>query len=179
MNKLLHLSHVVLVLIVVGALFYFSTVTTQLWQTKELNTFIANTELVDEVPKSANAEFAQAFYANEQNKYQRALELLTRASTSNDADLKASAYFNRGNINLRQALTLQVDDPKKIPLIELAKQDYRTALLLKPALWDARYNLEVALNVVPEVPVGDGLFDKPDVGSRKSIEAVGFKVDLP
>ena len=66
-----------------------------------------------------------------------------------------------------------------IPLIELVKQDYRTALLLKPELWDVRYNLELALNIVPEIPEGDGLFEKPIIDMRKSIESVGFKVDLP
>ena len=179
MNKLLHLTHGALVLIIVTAVFFAFTAATQLWQTQSLNEFIANTELTGDVPKNAHAQFAQAFYAIEQDKKQQALNLLTHAITTDDEMLKASAHYNRGNINLRQAQTLQTEDPKIIPLIELAKQDYRTALLLKPDLWDARYNLELALNIVPEEPVGDGLFDKPIINMSKSIESVGFKVELP
>ena len=92
-------------------------------------------------------------------------------------------YFKPEEVKAAKAknlITLQEsEDPKIIPLIELAKQDYRTALLLKPDLWDARYNLELALNIVPEEPVGDGLFDKPIINMSKSIESVGFKVELP
>lgn len=179
MNKLLHLIHGGLVLVVVAALFFAFTTATQLWQTQDLNAYINNAELHDEMPKNEHAQFAQAFYAIEQDNKQRALGLLTHVITTDDAALKASAHFNRGNINLRQAQLLQLEDPKKIPLIELAKQDYRTALLLKPDLWDARYNLEIALNIVPEEPEGDGLFEKPIIDSQKSIESVGFKVDLP
>jgi mxaK protein len=179
MNKLLHLLHSVLLLAIVASVFFGFKAATQLWQTEKLNELIINTELQEEVPKNTYVQFAQAFYAMEQDKQQHALGLLTHANTTKDTNLKASAHYNRGNINLRKAQALQADDPKTIPLVELAKQDYRTALLLKPELWDARYNLEVALNIVPESPEGDGLFEKPIVDMRKSIESVGFKVDLP
>lgn len=179
MNKLLHLLHSVLLLAIVASVFFAFKATTQLWQTEKLNELIINTELQESVPKNAYVQFAQAFYAIDNGKQQHALGLLTYANTSKDVVLKASAHFNRANINLRQAQALQEDDPKTIPLVELAKQDYRTALLLKPELWDARYNLEIALNIVPEIPEEDGLFDKPIIDSRKSIESVGFKVDLP
>jgi len=179
MNKLLHLLHGALVLIIVAAVFFAFTTATQLWQTQTLNEFIANPELADEVPKDSYAQFAQAFYAIEQGEKQQALNLLTHANTTDDEILKASAHYNRGNVNLRQAQALQAEDSKIIPLIELAKQDYRTALLIDPELWDARYNLEIALNIVPEEPEGDGLFDKPIIDMQKSIESVGFKVELP
>jgi len=179
MNKLLHLLHSILLLAIVASVFFAFKAATQLWQTEKLNELIINTELLEDMPKNAYVQFAQAFYAVDNNKQQHALGLLTYANTTKDVDLKASAHFNRANINLRQAQALQAEDPKSIPLIELAKQDYRTALLLKPELWDVRYNLELALNIVPEIPEGDGLFEKPIVDMRKSIESVGFKVDLP
>jgi mxaK protein len=179
MNKLLHLLHSVLLLAIVASVFFAFKAATQLWQTEKLNELIINTELQESVPKNAYVQFAQAFYAIDNGKQQHALGLLTHANTTKDTKLKASAHYNRGNINLRQAQTLQADDPKTIPLVELAKQDYRTALLLTPELWDVRYNLELALNMVPEIPEGDGLFEKPIIDMRKSIESVGFKVDLP
>jgi mxaK protein len=179
MNKLLHLLHSVLLLAIIASVFFAFKSATQLWQTKKINELIADTALQEEIPKNTYVQFAQAFYAIEQNKQQHALGLLTHANTTKDTKLKVSAHYNRGNINLRKAQTLQADDPKTIPLVELAKQDYRTALLLTPELWDVRYNLELALNMVPETPEEDGLFEKPIIDMRKSIESVGFKVDLP
>jgi len=179
MNKLLHLVHVALISVMAMALFFAFTAATQLWQTQKLNETIASEELYEAVPKHEYVQFSQAFYAMEQGKNQQALNLLTHAITTEDVMLKTSAHYNRGNVNLRQALALQKDDPKVIPLIELAKQDYRNALLLQPNSWDVRYNLELALTVVPEEPEGDGLFEKPIIDMQKSIESVGFKVDLP
>jgi mxaK protein len=181
MNKLLHLLHGALLAILIAALFFAFTAATQLYQTKKLNELILDTEveIEDALPKNLYVEFAHAYYAVEQNDYADALHLLTNVITTKDDNLKASAHFNRGNINLRQAQALQSEDPKIVPLIELAKQDYRTALLLQPDLWDVRYNLELALHIVPEIPEDDGLFEKPIIDSRKSIESVGFKVDLP
>ena len=40
---------------------------------------------------------------------------------------------------------------KSLPLIELAKQSYRDLLREDPNDWDARYNLERALWLAPEV----------------------------
>lgn len=179
MNKLLHLIHGALVLVVIAALFYAFATATQLWKTQELNVLIQDSELKEDVPKNAYVQFAQAFYAMENDDKQAGLNWLTHVITTDDEVLKASAHYNRGNINLLQAQALQSEDPKRIPLIELAKQDYRTALLLQPDLWDVRYNLEIALNIVPEEPQGDGLFEKPIIDMQKSIESVGFRVELP
>jgi mxaK protein len=89
------------------------------------------------------------------------------------------AYFNRGNINLREALKLSSSDGRQIPLVELAKQDYRSALALDSSMWNARYNLEVALRVVPEDPDSNDEFEKNVISSQRSIESKAFKVDLP
>ena len=66
-----------------------------------------------------------------------------------------------------------------IPLVELAKQDYRSALKQQPEFWDARFNLEVALRLVPEDPEVNGNFKKQEIYSERSIETKAFKVDLP
>ena len=74
---------------------------------------------------------------------------------------------------------MTASDGRQIPLVELAKQDYRSALLLRPDMWDARYNLEIALRVVSEDPANNDDFEKNVISSRRSIESKGFKVDLP
>jgi mxaK protein len=89
------------------------------------------------------------------------------------------AYYNRGNINLRTALEMTQADARQLPLIELAKQDFRSALAINPDMWDARYNLEVALRAVPEDPDVNPDFEKNIISSQRSIESKAFKVDLP
>src|SRR5690606_41486529 len=43
------------------------------------------------------------------------------------------------------------DSARWLPMIELAKQSYRTLLRERPSEWDARYNLELALRLAPEL----------------------------
>ena len=66
--------------------------------------------------------------------------------------LREAALYNLGNLHLRQALKVGAAAPDTAaPLVELAKQSYRDALRADPADWDARYNLERALQLAPEV----------------------------
>ena len=62
-----------------------------------------------------------------------------------------TARYNLANHYLRQALQGDLPDAHTRSLIELAKQRYRDLLLINPANWDARYNLELALRVAPEI----------------------------
>jgi len=89
------------------------------------------------------------------------------------------AYFNRGNIHLRQAQALMADDTSRISLIGLAKQDYRTALLLNSSLWDARFNLELALLMVPEEANERAPYVRRKGAESVTVKAVAFRVDLP
>jgi mxaK protein len=66
-------------------------------------------------------------------------------------DIRQAALFDLGNLYLRQALrsgTAEAD--RYMPLIELAKQSYRTLLRANSDDWEARYNLEQALRLAPE-----------------------------
>ena len=150
-----------------------------LWQQKQINAYIAEPEAFDTVPDDPRAKFAYAGMLQRQEKTDAALGQLTEVLGQADEALLPLAYFNRANINLREALSLTSSDGRQIPLVELAKQDYRSALALKPAMWNARYNLEVALRVVPEDPENDEDFEKNVISSQRSIESKAFKVDLP
>ena len=66
-------------------------------------------------------------------------------------DLRRTALYNLGNLHLRQALQVGLDDEgQSLPLVELAKQSYRDLLRRDPNDWDARYNLERTLRLAPE-----------------------------
>jgi mxaK protein len=179
MNKSLQLAYRLLVTIVVLSLLAVIQSGTKLWQANKINHFINHVGDYDEPLNHSNALFAQAFYDVKNGQPQQALDLLTQIVTSDDLALKAAAYYNRGNIHLRQAQSMDAEDRKRLPSVELAKQDYRTALLLSPELWDARFNLELALRMVPEKADVSALFDKPIVNQQKTVQSYGFRVDLP
>lgn len=179
MNKLLVAAHGALVLVIAVSAIWLLGSLYLLWQQSQINAFIEDPSAYETVPDDARAHFAKARQLELLEEHDLALEQLTLVLGYSGHPLMADAYFNRGNINLRKALTMTNSDARLIPLIELAKQDYRSALLMQPLMWDARYNLEVALRVVSEDPDIDGDFEKNVISSQRSIESKAFKVDLP
>ena len=57
-----------------------------------------------------------------------------------------------GNTYLQQAssIDLEADADLALPLIELAKISYRAVLRIDSGHWDAKYNLERALQLLPD-----------------------------
>ena len=181
MNKYLNLAHWLLVIVAVVAVVAVGQAGLSLWQTGKVNSFINDPSAseTEQVPEHLNAQFAQAYSDIEQGKSDQALERLTAVLETDDPSLEAAAYFNRGNIQLRKAQALPSDDSARIALVGLAKQDYRMALLLKPLLWDARFNLELALLMVPEEAIIVKAYSKRKGSESVVVKAVGFRVDLP
>ncbi len=179
MNKSLYLAHWLLVAIAVISLGFIATTSYNLWQTKKINAFISGEAQTEEVPEHLKAQFAQAFNDAKQGNKEQALALLTKVLESNQPEVEAAAYFNRANIHLREAQALASDDSARISLLGLAKQDYRSALLVNSNLWDARYNLELALLMAPEEPEIVQSIKKGRNSASVVVKAVGFRVDLP
>ncbi|MCX4190922.1 MxaK protein [Methylophaga sp. OBS1] len=179
MNKILLVARWLLIMLIIGSAALAVMTGFRLWQAQQINAYISEPESFDVVPDDPRAHFAHANMLERQQEHDQALEALTRVLGEADADLLPLAYYNRGNINLREALKLTSSDGRQIPLVELAKQDYRSALALDPLMWSARYNLEVALRVVPEDPANNEDFEKNVISSQRSIESKAFKVDLP
>lgn len=96
-------------------------------------------------------------------------------------DLRRAALYNLGNLQLRRALA-QGDKGAMaaLPLIELAKQSYRRLLHDDPQDWDARYNLERALWLAPEIDetvTGDQ--EPPTPKERALTTMQGSQIELP
>jgi len=179
MNKSLHIAHWLLVAVAIMSLLAAAQAGFSIMQTNKINTFIADPTESDQVPEHLKAQFSLAYAEAERGQLIEALERLTTVLATDDSELEASAYFNRGNIHLRDAQALPASDTGRIALVGLAKQDYRTALLINPSLWDARYNLELALLMVPEEPSENKVYTKRKGSESVVVKAVGFRVDLP
>jgi len=80
-------------------------------------------------------------------------------------DIGQQALYNLGNLHLRQGVADAA--APAIPMIELAKQRYRDLLRVAPDDWDARYNLELALRVAPEVAPPEALQDQEPAERRR------------
>jgi mxaK protein len=81
-----------------------------------------------------------------------AAALLRRAADESRGELRQIALYNLGNLYLRDALRMRQRgaDASALPLLELAKESYRAALLERHDLWDAKFNLELALRASPD-----------------------------
>lgn len=113
----------------------------------------------EDIPASgfANAaievRLARAQYFKERKRYDEALATLNLIVNQGDAALQAKIRYNLGNVYLQQALeqreALQIN--AAMTLAGLAKQAYRQALALDSGFWDAKYNLDVAMRLAPEM----------------------------
>jgi mxaK protein len=96
-------------------------------------------------------------------------------------DLRRIALYDIGNLHLRQALKVGIDDAtQSLPLLELAKQSYRDLLRRDPNDWDARYNLERTLRLAPEAE-DDAQDDTspPDQREHERTTIADPRMDLP
>jgi mxaK protein len=98
------------------------------------------------------ARLAHALALGAAGRYEAALAALKALTQGGPGALREAALYDLGNLHLREALKHAAGDTDAaLPLIELAKQSYRDALRMAPADWDARYNLERALQLAPEI----------------------------
>ncbi len=85
---------------------------------------------------------------------QQAQALAGALERSGDARALSAFYYNIGNHHLREAYDRiaqgKLDDA--IPVVTQAKQSYRRALQLRPDFWNAKFNLDVAMRLVRDLP---------------------------
>ncbi|NOT84294.1 MAG: MxaK protein [Methylococcaceae bacterium] len=96
---------------------------------------------------------ARAAYLKKLQRYDEALTTLGTILEQGDNAFRAKVRYNIGNIYLEQAMA-EVEathTSAAMPLVGLAKQAYRQALTLDSTFWDAKYNLEVAMRLLPEM----------------------------
>jgi mxaK protein len=126
--------------------------------------------------------FARAFYFKQKHRYDEALSTLSLIMDKGDRKFQARARYNLGNLYLEQA-EQQVEAThinEALPLLGLAKQAYRQSLALDSGNWDAKYNLEVAMRLLPEMDRVDMPDDEPtNQKSQLWTTVPGFPRGLP
>lgn len=154
--------------------------TVQLVRSNRINAAIASaraTGLDSDVPE---AQFAQALALANSGKSDPALRIYKSLARSKRADLRRDALYNTGNLYMRDAERRNSDEGfESLPLIELAKQAYREVLRESPDDWDARYNLERALRLAPEVEQEGDESDAPMKEQHVMSTLRGDSINLP
>jgi mxaK protein len=135
----------------------------RLYRTEQVNSAILQGQAL-ELPDAPTPQawFAQAREFEIKGDLQRALASYKRVQIEGPPALRVAARYNSANAYLRQALELSGEDQRQLmlPLVELAKEGYRAVLRADPSHWDAKYNLERALWLVPEAD--DELAQEPE-----------------
>ncbi|GAB5096676.1 MxaL protein [Caballeronia sp. HLA56] len=128
---------------------------------------------------AAQVRLARAVVSSKAGDYAGAQKLYDSVLVQdNDAALQTAALFDLANMSLRQAAGPDAGGPvRSLPLLEQAKERYRSALRLTPDDWDARYNLERALWLAPEGQTSD---EERDYKHQATVKARGAQSeDLP
>ncbi len=105
---------------------------------------------VEHLPEEAR--FAQAWHLARGGDLQRSLAIYQEIATTQASPLAGAARYNMGNLFFGEALRArkQEDEHAALPYLELAKQANRDTLRAEPGRYEARYNLERALRLLPE-----------------------------
>ena len=111
----------------------------------------------------------------------QAAALLRRAADVSRDGVRQVALYDLGNLYLREALRVQASGAgaSALPLFELAKESYRAVLLERPALWDAKFNLELALRAAPDPDPDDSGAPPILTGERSVTTMRAFTLGLP
>lgn len=124
---------------------------------------------------------ARALFLKKHHRYQEALATLSLIMQQGSPAFQATVRYNLGNIYLEQAIAsverMAVNDA--MPLLMLAKQAYRQALALDSGFWDAKYNLEAAMRLLPEFDRIDPDQDRQDPKTAVWTSVPGFPRGLP
>jgi len=102
--------------------------------------------------RSPEVRMARASYLRQKQRYNEALEILSLIVGHGDSRLRTQSRYNLGNLYLSQAMAeIEAGQLNQAaPLLMLAKQAYRLALAEDSGFWDAKYNLELAMKLLPE-----------------------------
>lgn len=115
---------------------------------------------------------ARALYLAQHGREDEAKSLWELLDTLGEHEDRAQASHNLGTFYLKAALgKIEAGESEPaIPLAALAKQAFRRALQWQPDLWDAKFNLEIAMRLLPDMDkVGNGQEDEPPETQPKAL----------
>jgi mxaK protein len=136
----------------------------EFWKTKNANQTIRSLADYKDIPIDPNRAQSEVILAriNEliaRERLDDAQTLLSSAETHIEPGVRARALYNLANERTRQGAEFvrKGDLDHAAALINVAKSQYRLALKLKPEDWNTKYNLDVAMRIVRDLPQADNI----------------------
>ena len=146
-------------LLVVGLLgvFYFGE---QLWEAEQFNKALAQGAIPNHPEFKFESRYAAAYAFAVSGRYHDAAQLYNQLlDLPSTAKQRAAVHYSLGNIFFIRGLMVNrngvtVKDEAEY-LLNQARLAYQQSLRLDPHQWDARYNLDRVLSMLPEIPTTD------------------------
>lgn len=144
----------ILVLAVCGALYAAHTRTNGIIAELQSGKDIA----IDAATASPALLEARTHFLLTRGRLEEAQPLLDQAALRAGPDAESRMLYNMANARVRTAVAAieQRHFDKAIPLVSLAKAEYRSVLRRDPHNWDAKFNLDVAMRLVRDLPRAEG-----------------------
>ena len=132
-------------------------------------------------PVDPRRQFAKAYELQQQNAFRQAVKAYADIDTQAHSRLQLDIKFNLANLYFRRAEQLREagNDDLAMPLIELAKQNYKEILRADSNHWDAKFNLELALHLAPETDPVDALEERNPERSPRALTKIRSAKPLP
>jgi mxaK protein len=149
-------------------------------QIKRTNAAITSARVSDFNATVPEARFARALALARAGESEVAVKEYKGLIEGDRQDLSQAARYNLGNLYMHDALENGASEAfRSLPLVELAKQQYRDVLRNEPANWDARYNLSRALLLAPEFEPEIEEKEEPPKKEQSTSTLQGVRIDLP
>ncbi|MCP4300839.1 MAG: hypothetical protein GY783_09660 [Gammaproteobacteria bacterium] len=131
--------------------------------------------------ENAHRQFARAYSLQQQEDFKAAVKAYAAIEARPHSRLQMDIKFNLANLYFREALRFREagDEDLAMPLIELAKQNYKEILRADNTYWDAKYNLELALVAAPDTDPVDPLAERNPERSPRAITKTPLRENLP
>lgn len=129
----------------------------------------------------ARRQFAKAYALQQQRDFKAAVKAYAAIDALTHSQLQMDIKFNLANLYFREATQLRDigSNDLAMPLIELAKQNYREILRIDSGHWDAKYNLELALILAPETGPVDAMEEVNPERSPRALTKIQAREPLP
>lgn len=155
--------------------FLFSIATfVQLVRTRSANDAIASLAANKDVPVDPKSSPSEVILARVNqlifhDRIDEAQTLLSSSEAKIDPQVRARALYNIANERTRKGseFVRKGDLDHAAALINVAKSEYRLALKLDPDDWNTKFNLDIAMRIVRDLPQADNLSDDEQATPKK------------
>lgn len=128
---------------------------------------------------SPHGRFAQAYDWARRGRLEEAIRAYAQIDNVADPAMVPDLRYNRANLYMRRAEQVRDEPDLAVPLIELAKRNYRELLRADSTDWDVKYNLERALRLLPDELGADRGDPVMPQRSQEAAGAVSVHRELP